>query len=102
MEELFTVNKGALMYHIEFCSSVLNCVDKEVQEEYKQVDGKYKVKVYLLASDKLAFKLVDPKEPSKERLIKIALLPYSIKATDVVKAYQVAEKVLAGEWEKFL
>lgn len=102
MEELFTVNKGALMYHIEFCSSVLNCVDEEVQEEYRQADGKYKVKVYLLASDKLVFKLVDPKEPSKERLIKIALLSYPIKATDVIKAYHIAQKVLAGEWENFL
>lgn len=102
MEELFTVNKGALMYHIAFCSSVLNCVDKEVQEEYRQVDGKYKVKVYLLASDKLAFKLIDPKEPNKERLIKIALLPYPIKETDVIQAYQIAQKVLAGEWGNFL
>lgn len=102
MEELFTVNKGALMYHIEFCSSVVNCVDKEVQEEYRQFDGKYKVKVYLLASNQLAFRLVDPKEPSKERLIKIALLPYPIKATDVIKAYQIAQKVLAGEWGNFL
>lgn len=102
MKELFTVNKGALMYHIEFCSSMLNCVNEEVREEYRQVDGKYKVKVYLLASDKLAIKLVDPKEPAKTNLIKTALLPYPIKATDVIKAYQIAQKVLAGEWENFL
>lgn len=102
MEKLFVVSKGALMYHVEFYSSVLNCETEEVRAEYRQVDGKYKVRVYLLASNKLAIKLIDPKETGGERLIKIALLPYQIKATDVVKAYQIAQKVLAGEWENFL
>lgn len=102
MKELFTVKKGALMYHIEFGSNVLNCVDKEIQDQYRQPDGKYKIKVYLLASDKLAIKLVDHKNFGKERLIKIALLKDKIKVTDVVKSYQIAQKVLAGEWDRFL
>lgn len=102
MQELFTVKKGALMYNIEFSSNVLNCADKEIQDQYRQSDGKYKIRAYLLAIDKLAIKLVDHKNYGKERLIKIALLKDKIKGTDVVKAYQIAQKVLAGEWDRFL